>query len=344
MKAPGARSTSSNPGSVFQGGVAGEEVRSTVNEYARAFDAPGFRGAPEAAMLAKSYYQLVTDFYEYGWGQSFHFAPRRRGESVSRSLERCEHDLARSLGLSSGMNVLDVGCGVGGPMRTIASFSGAHVVGISISPYQIERARRHNERAGLGRQCELVEGDFAALPFGDATYDAAYTLEACCHASDRRAPFQEVFRVLKPGARFGGHDWCMTARYRPSDPVHERIKVGIEKGNGVAKLAQGSELLSALTEVGFDLIEAHDSAASVDSEEPWYSPLASGFSVRGFRNSRAGTFLTHQIVRALEAVRLSPDGTVRVHDLLRLAQQALVEGGRTGIFTPMYAWIARKPA
>ena len=27
------------------------------------------------------YYDLVTDFYEYGWGRSFHFAPRVPGES-----------------------------------------------------------------------------------------------------------------------------------------------------------------------------------------------------------------------------------------------------------------------
>jgi hypothetical protein len=41
---------------------------------------------------------------------------------------------------------LQVGCGVGGPMRTIASTSGAHVTGITINDYQVERATYHNTK------------------------------------------------------------------------------------------------------------------------------------------------------------------------------------------------------
>ena len=44
----------------------------------------GSRGGIEArranyATMVTDYYDLVTDFYEFGWGASFHFAPRRRG-------------------------------------------------------------------------------------------------------------------------------------------------------------------------------------------------------------------------------------------------------------------------
>lgn len=339
--------TAGSPGSIlgraFQHGIASKEVRAAVDAHARAFDVPASRDSCDPAAIARRYYELVTDFYEYGWGQSFHFAPRRRGESVRRSLERCEKQLAWSLGLHAEMRVMDVGSGIGGPMRTIAAFSGARIVGISISPYQIERARRHNKRAGLEQRCEVVEGDFASMPFADATFDAAYTLEACCHAADRRDPFGEVFRVLKPGACFAGHDWCMTPRYRPSEPAQERIKGDIEKGSGVATLVASSELVSALSDVGFDVLMARDTADSPDCEEPWYAPLATGLSLRGFRNTRAGAFLTHQMVRGLEALGLSPEGTLQVHDVLRAAQDALVEAGRAGIFTPMFAWVARKP-
>jgi sterol 24-C-methyltransferase len=323
--------------------VARDEVQPAVESYARRFAVPAAERGEDAAGLVKNYYQLVTDFYEYGWGQSFHFAPLRRGERVSAAIERWEHDLARKLGLGAGMKVIDVGCGVGGPMRSIARFSGADIVGITISPYQVERARRHNARAGLGAQCELVEGDFCAMPFPGATFDAAYSLEACCHAADRRGPFGEVFRVLKPGALFAGHDWCMTPRYRPADPEHERIKLGIEKGNAIANLVTSSELVRALTDVGFEVQDADDAAEWPVPETPWYTPLASGVSFTGFRNSRLGASLTHQIVRTLEGLRAIPEGTVQVHDILRLAQRALVEGGQTGIFTPLFAFVARKP-
>ena len=100
----------------------------------------------------------------------------------------------------------------------------------------------------------------------------------------------------------------------------------------------------ALRDSGFEILVACDWVETQGSAPTWYEPLASGLSLTGFRNSRAGAFLTHQIVRTLEGLAVSPPGTTRVHDVLRLAGRALVDGGRTGIFTPMYFWLARKPA
>ena len=55
---------------------------------------------------------------------------------------------------------LDVGCGVGGPMRTIASTSGANVTGLTINDYQVSRAKYHNEKVGLpiALACDNVSG------------------------------------------------------------------------------------------------------------------------------------------------------------------------------------------
>ena len=66
------------------------------------------------------YYNLVTDFYEYGWGTSFHFCTQRKGESYKAALARHEHFLALKLKIGPGKVALDCGCGVGGPAREIA--------------------------------------------------------------------------------------------------------------------------------------------------------------------------------------------------------------------------------
>lgn len=50
--------------------------------------------------------------------------------------------------LQRGQRALDVGCGVGGPMRTIAATSGAKVTGLTINDYQVSRAKYHNEKVG----------------------------------------------------------------------------------------------------------------------------------------------------------------------------------------------------
>jgi SAM-dependent methyltransferase len=58
------------------------------------------------------------------------------------------------------MQVLDVGCGVGGPAREMAKFTGANITGLNINEYQVQRASRYAEREGLAGQLRFVQGDF----------------------------------------------------------------------------------------------------------------------------------------------------------------------------------------
>lgn len=58
------------------------------------------------------------------------------------------------------MKVLDVGCGVGGPAREIAKFTGAHITGLNNNDYQIERATHYAFKEGLSDQLKFVKGDF----------------------------------------------------------------------------------------------------------------------------------------------------------------------------------------
>ena len=67
--------------------------------------------------MVNKYYDLATSFYEYGWGESFHFAHRYKWETLRESIVRHEHFLASKLNVKPGDKVLDVGCGVGGPLR-----------------------------------------------------------------------------------------------------------------------------------------------------------------------------------------------------------------------------------
>lgn len=111
-----------------------------------------------------SYYNLATDLYEYGWGQSFHFCRFAYGEPFYQAIARHEHYLAHSMGLKEGMNVLDVGCGVGGPAREIAKFTGANITGLNNNDYQIERATHYAAKEGLSNQLGFVKGDFMVRP------------------------------------------------------------------------------------------------------------------------------------------------------------------------------------
>ena len=83
---------------------------------------------------------IWADFYEYGWGDSFHFGIGQLSESRLETITALEHYVALKLGLKEGMKVADLGCGVGGPLRSIASFSGADITGLTINEYQVKRA------------------------------------------------------------------------------------------------------------------------------------------------------------------------------------------------------------
>src|SRR4051794_13821865 len=166
---------------LVQTSLKGDEVKSVVEEYHSFHDGSLETRKTNYTKMVNDYYDLVTDFYEFGWGQSFHFAPRHKGESFEASIARHEFFLASALGLKPGMKVMDVGCGVGGPMRAIARFSGANIVGINNNDYQIKRGTKQNQDAGLASRCEFMKADFMKLPVSNATYDAVYAIEATCH-------------------------------------------------------------------------------------------------------------------------------------------------------------------
>jgi sterol 24-C-methyltransferase len=330
--------------SASESSVRREAVASTVAEYASFHESTVDDRRAGYARMVNDYYDLVTDFYEYGWGESFHFAPRHRGESFAASIARHEFYLAAQLGLRPGMHVIDLGCGVGGPMRAIARFSGASVTGINNNSYQIEKGEKHTRAAGLDGRCRFVKTDFMALPFEDGSLDGAYAIEATCHAPDKLALFREIARVLKPGARFAGYEWCLTRRYDGNNAKHRDIKKGIELGDGLPDIATGDDVVRALEGAGFEVVGARDLAEeSTGSDLPWYAPLTGDWTVSGFRRTGPGRWLTRNVVNVLENVRVAPKGTTHVTDILNTAADALVEGGQTGVFTPMYFFHGRKP-
>lgn len=331
-------------GRLFQPALPRADIQRTVREYKTLYNegTPSEERNRQASSLSRDYYNLATDFYEFGWGHSFHFAPGLFNESLEASMRRYEQYLALRLGLGRGDRVLDVGCGVGGPMRTIAHFSEAYVVGINNNSYQIERGRRHNRAHRMESRCEFVEGDFTKLPFGEGTFDAAYVIESTCHAANRQDVFAQVHRVLKSGGYFAGYEWCLKDGYDPADRRHRRIRLAIEKGNGLPDLVFTRDVDAMLRNAGFELLDGFDMAVRADPRSPWYKPLRADVSLRGFLHTRAGAWLTNQLVRLLEATRLAPRGTTEVHDLLRLSQHGLVAGGLAEIFTPMYFFLARK--
>ena len=336
------RTPSKRSHSGYLGDLTPDEVKPVVDQYVGLHDAGLERKKERYELLVNHYYDLATDFYEFGWGQSFHFAPRRQGETFKASLLRHQLHLADQLSLKSGMQVLDLGCGVGGPMGALARHSGANFVGINNNAYQIERAKVHTR--DVQSLCRFIHGDYMRIPQEDDCYNAAFAIESMPHAPDKTAAFREVFRVLRPGACFAAYEWCLTDDFDPGNAEHLRIKNDIIVGNGLPDIALTGEVCHALRGAGFEILEARDLAPESHPKMPWYRALQGrDLALKSFPRTPLGRALTNLVLRVGEKLRMVPQGTTEVSTLLNVGADALVEGGESGIFTPMFFFLTRKP-
>jgi sterol 24-C-methyltransferase len=302
--------------------------------------------------LVNSYYELATLFYEWGWGQSFHFSYQLPGETFKSATARHEYYLAGRLGVKQGDNVLDVGCGVGGPMRNIARFTRAKITGVTLNEYQVQRGNQLNNEAGLtdyesvGGSAKSVQADFMKLPFDANTFDGVYAIEATCHAPVREGVYGEIFKVLKPGCVFATYEWCLTPKYDKDNEEHRLIKKKIEEGDGLPDMAYQAECVQALKNVGFEVMEARDMALDERyGGDEWYLPLHPSWNPFTFRfqMTSLGKFITKNMVWVMELLWLAPTGTYKVQEMLQQGGWGCDRGGVTGTFTPMWLMVARKP-
>jgi len=340
---------------VLTGLRAADRVEGGVARRIRRFDgwldrASG-RGADAAdydhTETVKEYYDISNALMVWGWGESLHFAPLSPGESVKDSKIRHQRLMIDKLELREGMTVVDIGCGVGGPMRRVASEAGVRVVGVNINEIQMDRARSLIAEAGLDHMVDYLVCSFMDMSaVADGTFDRGYAIESTCHAPDKEGAFAEIYRVLKPGALFWGQEMCMTDRFDPGDERHRAMKQDLMHGIALKEIATFGEVNRMLESVGFELIEGMDRGAEENgSTTPWYQPLETWNRTLG--NSLIGVPLGRKTAgggsRLAEVLRILPKGSADVVKMLDQTASAYAAGGRSGIFTPLYCFLARKP-
>ncbi|MDE2822641.1 MAG: class I SAM-dependent methyltransferase [Chloroflexota bacterium] len=122
-----------------------------------------------------------------------------RGRAATR-------DLAQLAGLRQGDRVLHVGCGIGGPARTLAVEFGCHVTGVDIAESYVDAGRMLNERVGLGDAVSLRIGNALDLPYAVASFDVVWMQHVGMYVSDKTPLYREARRVLRPRGKLAMHE------------------------------------------------------------------------------------------------------------------------------------------
>jgi len=195
-------------------------------------------GTTQNLMLTR----FVPAIYERWWRPAL--AQVAKGLTGPRMAE--EVRIARLLlGLGAGDFVLDLACGPANFSREFARTVRADglVVGLDASPTMLARGAADTRRAGIGNLA-LVRGDAAAMPFADATFDAACCFAALHLFGDPFEALDEMRRVLRPGGRIA----IMTSVRR--QVTVRPLKPLIERTSGM-RVFEAGEITGALRDRGF---------------------------------------------------------------------------------------------
>jgi ubiquinone/menaquinone biosynthesis C-methylase UbiE len=128
--------------------------------------------------------------------------------------------LAAQMAIAPGSDLLDIGCGIGGPSRFFAEAYGCRVTGIDLTEEFVRTAEALARRVGLGDRVSYRQASALALPFEPETFDGAYMMHVGMNIEDKRALFAEIRRVLKTGGVLAIYDVMRTGEGELSYPVH----------------------------------------------------------------------------------------------------------------------------
>ena len=179
------------------------------------------------------------------WERLFILNPLR--PVVQRHLEA--RQLFRMGGPLNGGLALEIGCGPGWGIALIDAVFGADEIhAFDLDSDMVRRAGRRN--VSRAPTTGLWAGNVRQIPAPAMTYDAVFNFGVIHHVMDWRAALEEVFRVLKPGARF----YCEEILgYYITHPVWGRLMVHPQHDR-----FDGTMFTTALKKVGFMVRRARE--------------------------------------------------------------------------------------
>ena len=119
-------------------------------------------------------------------------------------------DLLQQLNISKKHRVLDIGCGLGGPARFVASQYGCKVTGVDLTPEFISCGKELTKMTGLTEKVELLVGSAldlnSVLSTDNDVFESAFMLHVGMNIENKELLVSEISSKLRPGGLLGIYD------------------------------------------------------------------------------------------------------------------------------------------
>lgn len=159
------------------------------------------------ADAVRHHYDVGNDFYRLVLGESMTYSCgywTRPDDLHAAQIAKCDL-VARKLGLTAGMRVLDVGCGWGTFAAHAASHYGVRVVGVTLSREQADYADKRMLDEGINDLVEIRVQDYRDVT--DGPYDAIASIGMAEHVGAAMLPTYaaKLYALLQPKGRLLNH-------------------------------------------------------------------------------------------------------------------------------------------
>jgi ubiquinone/menaquinone biosynthesis C-methylase UbiE len=176
-------------------------------------------------------------------------------------------NIASLLNIQPNFHVLDVGAGIGGPSRYLASKYGCHVTGLDLVEEYCHVADSLAKRVKLDNLLTYRQGDATEMPFDDRTFDVVWTQHASMNIAYKKRFYSEMHRVLKPsGGKLAIYDVFKGSNSSNIDGSASSIHFPVPwaPDPSISHLISGEEARKLLKEiVGFKELAWEDKTESV---------------------------------------------------------------------------------
>jgi SAM-dependent methyltransferase len=156
-------------------------------------------------------------------------------------------ELAAVADLGPSTRVLDLGCGLGGPARYLATTFGCKVTGVDLNPDFIDAATYLTVRCGLSDHITFELGNALDLPVADGAFDRVFLQHVVMNIGDRTTLYAEVHRILARRGRLVTYDLVL----RKGDVVYP---VPWARESSASFLLSEADTRAALEQAGFKAV------------------------------------------------------------------------------------------